>query len=263
MNHQPVEQIYSKPDAYDLEHAQQEPDIDFFIRLARRIRPKSLLEIACGNGRVTIPLARAAEEWGGKVSGVELGKEMLQAAKCKHGAECVTWFQGDMREWQAPEPFDLIVSPCGSLSHLLSLDDQLSTWRTAYGNLHPGGQFVVAESMANLPVLAESMHVPPRASMEIDLDTEAEDGSKRLLRYRTTRYRADRQQAKVQFLYDQFNGSKEPERFASNYESHVYFPNEVQLLFVATGFRVEALWGNYRGEALCHTSRQLIVAGSR
>lgn len=265
MSTEPVEQIYGKPEAYDLEHAEAEPDIEFFIRLAQRYKPARLLEVACGNGRVTIPLARAAEAWGGQVVGLELSSDMLDSARGKAGADRIAWIQGDIRQWRTDQSFDLIISPCASLSHLLSIEDQLAAWRCAYSNLSSGGHFVVAEMMANFPVLAESMQIPPRVALEIDADRIDERSGRRLLRYRTTRYHAHKQSATIHFLYDQFSGgsSEQPERFLSDYESHVYFPRELQLLFIASGFQIEAIWGSYDEKPLDHSSRQLIVSGKR
>ena len=262
---EPAEQIYAKPEAYDLEHALPEADIDFFIRIARRFRPTRILEVACGNGRVTIPVAAAATEWQARVTGLELSTEMLDSARSKEDSQNVEWVHGDVREWEAGEPYDLIISPCASMSHLLSLEDQLSAWRRTYANLKPGGRFIVAEQMANLPVLAESMQIPPRVALEIDADREDPHTGKRLLRYRTMRYHAHSQSSTIHFLYDQFSdaNSAKPERFLSDYEGHVYFPRELQLLFIASGFEVEAVWGNYEEKPLRHASRQLIVCGKR
>jgi ubiquinone/menaquinone biosynthesis C-methylase UbiE len=265
VKNEPVEQIYAKPDTYDLEHAEPEQDIDFFVALARRYQPARILEIACGNGRVTIPLARAAAEWKGKVTGLELSSEMLASAREKPDADEIAWIEGDVREWRTDEPFDLIVSPCASMSHLLSIEDQLAAWRCSYANLTSGGRFVVAEMMANLPVLAESMQIPPRVALEMDADRADSRTGNRLLRYRTTRYHAHTQSATVHFLYDQFSdgSSDRPERFLSDYESHVYFPRELQLLFIASGFGIESTWGSYDEKRLRHTSRQLIICGKR
>jgi ubiquinone/menaquinone biosynthesis C-methylase UbiE len=262
---QPVEQIYGNPDAYDLEHAKSEPDIGFFVRLSQRWKPADLLEVACGNGRVTIPVAKAARSWKGNVSGLEMSAEMLKSARAKPDADLVTWHQGDVREWKSELEFDVIFSPCASLSHLLTIEDQLATWRNVQRALKPGGRFVIAEMMANLPVLAESMQIPPRVALEIDADQEHRETGKRLLRYRTTRYHAESQNAMVHFIYDQFSGgqSENPERFLSDYESHVYFPRELQLLFIATGFEIEAVWGGYGQYPLVHTSREIVICGRK
>ena len=252
-------EIYETPDLYDLEHTGTQPDVGFFIRLASRLRPKRTLEIACGNGRVTIPLGRAAKEWGGAVSGLERSQEMLDSGRSKEGADRIDWILGDARTWAAPEPFDLIISPCASLSHLLQLEDQLAAWRMAFANLRSGGRFVVAELMADLPALAESMQSPPR--VRVELDTDRGDGEQRLIRYKTTQYQAHQQRAAIRFLYDRFDQSPTAERLVSDYEAHVYFPNELRLLFLCAGFVPGETWGDYTGGPLQHTSRYLIMCG--
>ena len=50
------ELIYQRPGDYELEH-EGDDDIEFFVELARRLKPKRVLELACGSGRVTEPLA--------------------------------------------------------------------------------------------------------------------------------------------------------------------------------------------------------------
>jgi ubiquinone/menaquinone biosynthesis C-methylase UbiE len=43
---------------YDLEYGQFQGDLDFYVALAREAAPP-VLELACGTGRVTLPIARA------------------------------------------------------------------------------------------------------------------------------------------------------------------------------------------------------------
>jgi hypothetical protein len=69
----------------------------------------------------------------------------------------------------------VIVTPCSSLCHLLTLDDQVAAFRCAYDNLAPGGRFVVDVTMAELVSYTDSFRSPAREVVEIDLDTfEAE-----------------------------------------------------------------------------------------
>jgi len=37
--------------------------------------------------------------------------------------ERISFVRGDMRSWRRGEPFDLIVIPCSSISHVLELRD--------------------------------------------------------------------------------------------------------------------------------------------
>ena len=205
MSAAPIQEAYAQPGLYDLEHAAPERDVQFFIELAKSWQSKRILEIGCGNGRVTLPLARAARTWGGSLTGLEICHEMLHAAREKDQEDLVAWVEGNLVGWKSEEPFDLIISPCGSLGHLLKLAEQLECWRTVCGNLQPGGRFVVSEAMAQLPVLAESMQTPGRATVELDLDHHAH--GERLLRYRTVRYEAHEQCVSIHYLYDRFEHS--------------------------------------------------------
>jgi SAM-dependent methyltransferase len=263
------EAIYQRPDDYNLEHVGDTADVDFFVAEVTRLRPKRVLELACGTGRVTLPLAEAGAKEGFEVVGLELVPEMLQAARQQYEAaspevrRCLTFAAGDMRTWRAETPFDLIITPCSSVCHLLTLDDQLAAWKTASDNLVPGGRFIVDVTMPDLSIYADSFRSPPRELVEIDLDTYEEATKTRLLRYRTTRYMADEQRAHIRFLYDKFVGEKPPERSVSDFESHVYYPREMRLLFLYTGFTVEKVYGDYQGNDMKSASRQMIVVGRK
>ena len=56
-----MEGIYQRPHEYDLEHGADDDDVEFYRRLIGRWQPRRVIELASGSGRVTIPLARAAD----------------------------------------------------------------------------------------------------------------------------------------------------------------------------------------------------------
>ena len=172
-----MEPIYERPGDYDLEHEGDHEDVRFYLDLVSSLRPRRVLELAAGSGRVTIPLAQLAARNGFNIVGLERSEAMLDAAEQKLGAlsaferRCVAFVQGDLREWPTSEPFDLILVPCSSLSHLLTLEDQVAAWTRAHDNLAVGGRFVVDLTMPNLGVYVDSMQTPPRTLLEIDIDT--------------------------------------------------------------------------------------------
>jgi len=264
-----MEAIYERPQDYDLEHEGDDEDIRFYTELVTRLRPRRVLELASGSGRVTIPLAHLAPVLDFSVVGVEIAPAMREEAERKRGdleseaARRLSFVEGDLRTWQGDRPFDLIIAPCSSLAHLLSLDDQLMAWRRAYANLAGGGRFVADLTMPNLAVYAESMQTPPRTTVEIDIDTRHPATGVRMLRYKTTRYLPHEQRAAIRFLYDKFLEDAPADRYVSDFDCHVYYPREVELLFRCTGFHVEACYGDYNRRALRSTSRQLIVVGRR
>lgn len=264
-----MEAIYERPQDYDLEHEGDDEDVAFYLTLLERWRPRRVMEIASGSGRVTIPLARAAAASGIEIVGLEREGAMLDDARRKASAldararECLSFINGDMRDWAISPPFDLVIAPCSSLCHLLTLDDQLAAWRCAYENLRVGGRFVADVTMPNLPAYADSLQTPPRTLLEIDVDARDPITGTRLLRYKTTRYLPHEQRAAIRFLYDRFPDNEHVDRYVSDFDCHVYFPRELELLFRLSGFTMESWFGEYTMRPLRSTSRQLLAVGRK
>jgi len=262
-----MEAIYERPRDYDLEHQGDDEDVEFYKRLIGRWHPRRVMELASGSGRVTIPLARLAAGSQVDVVGLEREGPMLAEAWRKRAdlsepeRRRVSFVEGDMRDWRAAAPFDLIIAPCSSLSHLVTLDHQIAAWRCAFDNLTPGGRFVADLTMPNLAAYAESMQTPPRTLLEIDVDTRDPRTGTRLLRYKTTRYVAHEQRAEIRFLYDRFPDGAQVDRYVSDFDCHVYYPREIELLFRLTGFSIEARFGDYAMRSPRTMSPQLIVVG--
>jgi ubiquinone/menaquinone biosynthesis C-methylase UbiE len=264
------EEIYSRPDDYDLEHASDAEDARFYGYLLRRLHPVRVLELACGSGRVLASLAAALP--GAELTGVDDSEEMLaQSGKTltalqPRARERITLVQGDMRTWDgAGARFDAVLIGCCSVSHLLTMDDRLQTWRRVFDLLEPGGAFLMDVAMPDLATLAESQRIAPRAVLQLDVDASRRNrgGSARLLRCTATVYDAHEQRANVRFFYDRFESSAPDERFVSDFPSHVYFPSELELLFATTGFEIMQRYGDYAFGPLGRSSPYLITLARR
>jgi SAM-dependent methyltransferase len=245
--------IYRRPLDYDLEHEGDERDIAFYCELAARLQPHKVLELACGSGRLTLPLAAAPDLPADMtITGVELSDEMVRLA-CQKAAAAdartasrVTFECGDMRTWDSSTRFDLVLIGCSSIAHLLMLEDRLAVWRRVHRLLSPRGWFAVDVTMPDIRIFASSLETPPRALVEIDVDRFDADSQERLVRSRTTVYDAYEQRARIRFMYDKFRKGRPVDRYISDFESYVYFPNEMRLLFMHTGFVVHDVYGDYR-----------------
>jgi ubiquinone/menaquinone biosynthesis C-methylase UbiE len=107
---------------YDDWSAHMTEDIPFYVELARK-SDGPLVELAVGNGRVAIPVAR---ETGRKVLGIDLSPAMLEQARDR-AAEAGVDLElrlGDMRELELDEPAGLIYVPFRSLGHLPTWADR-------------------------------------------------------------------------------------------------------------------------------------------
>lgn len=259
--------LYRHPEEYDLEHLGDSEDVEFYVSLVRRLQPRKVLELGCGTGRITLPLAEQGEQLAFDVTGLDSQAEMLETAKKRlleappKVRERLRLIQGDMRTWQSESAFDLIVIPCSSISHLLTLQDQLTVWNQCRRNLRPGGRFVVEITMPNMATFADSFNVPPRALVEIDVDKSDESDGVRFIRRKTSRYLSHEQCAQTRFLYEKYQNGRAIDGYIDDFAGHVFFPRELQLLFIHTGFEVEQTLGDYRGRPLKPNSPLIIMIG--
>ena len=263
--------IYGRPDLYDMEYAgATNDDAHFFARLVARVRARRVLELACGSGRVTLTLAAALPT--AEIVGVDSSMDMLgRATTARDVVEAsvrqrVSFVKGDMRDWPGSgDAFDAVLITCCSVSHLLTLDDRRRTWATAFRLLRPGGVFILDVRVPDFATLAESQRVRPRAFVDLDIDATRrslrEDA--RLLRCTATTYDPHLQRADVRLIYDRFDQRALAERLVTDFASHVYFPAELELLFLSAGFEVVHQYGDYRLVTRDRTSQFVITVARR
>jgi len=68
--------------------------------------------------------------------------------------------------------------------------------------------------------------------------------------------------ADVRLIYDRFDQRALAERLVADFASHVYFPSELELLFVSAGFEIAQQYGDYRFVP-CDRKSQYVVTVAR
>jgi len=106
---------------------------------ARGIRPGAkVLDLACGTGGITIPLAQAGYD----LVAMDLSEEMLSVARDKAaalGLPGIRWVCRDMAQGDFPGRYDAIICCCDGVNYL-TCEEQLSSMLTACAkSLVPGG----------------------------------------------------------------------------------------------------------------------------
>ena len=127
---------------YDVDH-QGQIDVPFYREYAEGCG-SPVLELACGTGRVLIPLAEA----GFDMVGLDQSENMLARCRDKvaeRGLEDrVQLFLADMAAYELPRrDFCLAYVPVRSFTHLYTQGTQLACLERTYAHLRPGGLFIV------------------------------------------------------------------------------------------------------------------------
>ncbi len=129
---------------YDWQHEGLVEDIPFLVELAKQ-HGSPVVEVGCGTGRVTIPLARE----GMRVVGVDLSSHMLAIARSKINDEAaevrerIELVQGDMRSFSLGREVTCILVPQAAVFHLERQGAIREAFRNFHGHTGPGGVILV------------------------------------------------------------------------------------------------------------------------
>jgi SAM-dependent methyltransferase len=170
---------------YDDWSAHMTEDVPFYVELAREAEGP-IVELAVGNGRVAIPVARETRR---KVIGIDRSPAMLAQARERAAATGVELElrEGDVRDLELAEPAALIYCPFRSLLHLPTWSDRRRVFERVAAALQPGGRFawnsfvfsphVAAASDGNWTVQAGIRHRIDHVPADNRLDITLESGA--------------------------------------------------------------------------------------
>jgi SAM-dependent methyltransferase len=130
---------YEDPELYDLENDDFEPDGPFFLALAQSLGG-NVLEVGCGTGRLTIPLAQASIP----ITGLDIVPQMLSRAKIKAAALPIDWIAADARDFVLEQRFNLIFESGATFQHMLTLAEQERMLASVRKHLKAEGRFVLS-----------------------------------------------------------------------------------------------------------------------
>jgi SAM-dependent methyltransferase len=126
---------FADPRNYDIEDS-SDTGIAFYAELARETGGP-VLEIACGTGRVSIPIARL----GFAVTGLDIVPGMLERARSKSRGLPTRWVEGDARTFELGEQFRLVFLTGNAFQAFLTLADQEALLQRVHAHLHDEGLF--------------------------------------------------------------------------------------------------------------------------
>ena len=114
----------------------------FYFRLLKKYRceAKTVLDLACGTGSLSVLLAQA----GLRVIGADCSEQMLTeaAAKSQSMENAPFFIRQKMQELRLPEPVDAAICCLDGINYLTKPADCKKTFRRVFDALSPGGLFI-------------------------------------------------------------------------------------------------------------------------
>lgn len=150
LDHDNLEE-FADPLNYDLEDS-SDTGVSFYRALAHETGGP-VLEIACGTGRVTIPIARE----GIPVTGLDIVAGMVERARSKALGLPARWLVGDARTFTLAERFRLIFMTGNAFQALLTNVDQEALLQRVRAHLQDQEVFCLRDAQ---PAVAERQATP-------------------------------------------------------------------------------------------------------
>lgn len=232
-------------------------DVSFYVELAKS-RQGTVLEAACGTGRILLPTARA----GVTIDGFDLSREFIALLRAKLAQEPpevrarVSLFEGDMRSFTSAKTYDLVTVPFRPLQHLYTVADQLAAFDRFHAHLKPGG------------LLAFNVFFPLYKRLEeigeeqVELRwTDPADPSLRVERS-FVRKSIDKlnQVFEGEFIFRSYRGAQLVREERSALRMSYYTYPHLRVLLHSTGFRVVEEYGSFDRRPISVCEEMILIA---
>jgi SAM-dependent methyltransferase len=233
-------------------------EIDFYQEMAVNAKHAggSVLELACGTGRVAIRLARC----GASVIGLDLSQDMLEVARRKSvDLDNIRWVQGNMRSFQLDECFGLVIITGDAFQHINTPEDQLSCLECIKRQLMPGGQLVVHLNHLDFRWLGELLGRKDHPFEVEGKFTRAATG-REIQSYRAWSYEPSTQTAIVHARWEEMDTTGHVMDFWQTAPAriHCVFRFEMEHVLARADFTVDALYGDFSRHPLADNSSDMI-----
>ncbi len=249
-----TEAHYEDPAYYQKTYERRLEDVRYYV--ARAVESGGpVLEYGCGNGRITIPIARAEAD----IVGVDLSKPMLGDLASRLAEEPdevrkrVTTRHGDMRSVRLRQRFPLVICPFNAFLHLYERPSVERFLARVAEHLTPRGELVFDVS---LPEPEELARKPERAYRTPRFSYPGVG----MVRYQERfDYEPLRQ---VLFVSMEFAPEGTTPAFVTPLAHRQFFPQELEALLHYNGFAIDKLEGDFAGRAT-NESRTLVYTAKR
>jgi SAM-dependent methyltransferase len=252
-----------RPELYDVvTPAAFQGDVDWY-RAKAQACGGPVLELGAGTGRVTLAIA----EGGIPIHALDANEAMLDALRRKLAAypqevqDRVVAVRGDMRAFELPERFALIIAPFRTFLHNVTQQDQAACLERVREHLRPDGHFAFNVFHPSLEFMAE--HAGALAGVWRWGGTYELASGGYAIRSEANRYDTVRQVVHSQHRYEEYTANGTLARTSLHRLDLAYlYPADIRRLLTQAGFRNVTIGGGFTGREFSRDADELVVDAS-
>lgn len=261
-------------------------DTEFWQANAPEPDSGPLLELGCGTGRLTLPLARAGHE----ITGIDLATSMLERCRAQLSSEPaevrdrVTLLEADMTSFALGRSFAEVFCAFGTFHHLATVEQQLACLARCREHLLPGGVLVL--DLINPDPEPATSSPRDEFAQETTQDEPAQDEPRRVTgstaaaedpgeatvpltdgrRIRSWATITDTQRSlqlnRCEVTYEISEADGSTRRLSETFPMRFIFRYELEHLLARSGFRIVELYGDYDRSPFADDSLGMIVVAA-
>lgn len=242
---------------YDLEHAHFDEDVDVYLNFAE-LSGSPLLELACGSGRLLLPLAEAGFE----VTGVDNSANMLNLAEQRlqragFAARC-TLVRQDMCALDLDQKFRMAFIALGSFGHMITRKEQQQALGAIRNHLATGGRFILDISNA------DARYMEHLSGQVLHQGTWQRDDGAFVSHFVSPASSTKTHLLELTHFYDVHRQGMAVQRTISGTQLYLFERGEMELLIEQAGFIVKDIYGDFNmGAFALESPRMIFLAEAR
>ncbi len=228
--------IYHDSQRYDDEMYWKKDDMEFWKLILDTTPNKKILELASGTGRLAVPLIREGADY----SGLEISSEFCETAreKISHFRYEHSIIQGDMRDFNLNQTYDLIFIGFNSFLHLLKNEDAFACFECVKKHMVKGKSRFIIDIFVPDPLFLyqpENMRYPVMEYIDSVTNEKIEVEE-------TSSYDPTTEINKISWYY---KAETPADNRNYNFTMRMYFPDTMNRILTDAGFTINNVWGDH------------------
>lgn len=228
-------EVYWDGRQYDAFNTPCADDFPFYLAEAEKARGP-VLELACGTGRLSVPLLKAGID----LTGLDFAQPMLAQARAKAAAAGVkaVFVRGDARKFRFARKFKLVFMAFNSMQHLARREDLEGLFACVRRCLAPGGRFIFDVFNPDPRCLVRD----PEELLPVAYYDDPAGGGKMLV---NEQYSYDRAAQAARLVWH-YRREKDGKTLKKALNLRCFFPEELLALAHYNGFKVAGRYGDFK-----------------